>query len=83
MLYASTTERQRSIVHLYIVRVVVVVVNGVLTKVCSCGICIDGYGFSFNYVGRGNTTDNTFQSLYDFLLSIMWYVIYMHIHIHG
>ena len=27
---------------------------------------IDGYGFSFNYVGRGNTTDNTYQSLYDF-----------------
>ena len=45
---------------------------------CSCGIvsAIDGYGFSFNYVGRGNTTDNTFQSLYDFLLSIMSYVIY-------
>ena len=48
---------------------------------CSCGIgycvsTIDGYGFSFNYVDRGNTTDNTFQSLYDFLLSIMSYVIY-------
>ena len=42
---------------------------------------IDGYGFSFNYVGRGNTTDNTYQSLYDFfLLIIMWYVIYIHIH---
>ena len=45
---------------------------------------IDGYGFSFNYVGRGNTTDNTYQSLYDiFLLIIMWYVIYTYIHIHG
>ena len=44
---------------------------------------IDSYGFSFNYVGRGNTTDNTLQSLYDVLLSIMWYVIYIHIHIHG
>ena len=48
---------------------------------CSCGIgycvsTIDGYGFSVNYVDRGNTTDNTFQSLYDFLLSIMSYVIY-------
>ena len=37
---------------------------------------IDGCGFSFNYVGCGNTTDNTFQSLYDFLLRIMSYVIY-------
>ena len=43
---------------------------------------IDGYGFSFNYVGRGNTTDNAYQSLYDFLLSILWYVIYIYIYIH-
>ena len=42
---------------------------------------IDGYGFSFNYVERGNTTDNTYQSLYDFfLLIIMWYVIYIYIY---
>ena len=58
---------------------------------------IDDYGFSFNYVDRGNTTDNTFHSLYDVLLSIMSYTdidiyiiyiyiyiyIYIHIHIHG
>ena len=31
---------------------------------------IDDYGFSFNYVGRGNTTDNTYQSLYDFVIYI-------------
>ena len=39
---------------------------------------IDGYGFSFHYVDRGNTTDNTFHSLYDVLLSI-----YCHRHIHN
>ena len=38
---------------------------------------IDGYGFSFNYVGHGNTTDNTFQSLY-----VVCH-IHIHIHIHG
>ena len=41
----------------------------VLATVCPT---IDGYGFSFNYIyiDRGNTTDNTFHSLYDVLLSI-------------
>ena len=40
---------------------------------------IDGYGFSFNYVGRGNTTDNTFQSLYDFFIK---YNVVCHIYIY-
>ena len=40
----------------------------VLATVCVSDI--DGYGFSFHYVDRGNTTDNTFHSLYDVLLSI-------------
>ena len=45
---------------------------------------IDGYGFSFNYVGRGNTTDNTFLSLYDFFIKyIVVCHIYIYIHIHG
>ena len=51
---------------------------------------IDGYGFSFNYVRRGNTTDNTFQSLYDFFIKYIvvchiyiYIYIYIHIHIHG
>ena len=39
----------------------------VLATVCPT---LDGYGFSFNYIDRGNTTDNTFHSLYDVLLSI-------------
>ena len=39
---------------------------------------IDGYGFSFNYVRRQNNTD----TLYYFLLSIMWYVIYIYIYIY-
>ena len=41
---------------------------------------IDGYGFSFNYAGRGNTTDNTNQSLYDLFIT---YTLVCHIHIHG
>ena len=43
---------------------------------------IDVYGFSFNYVGRGNTTDNTIQSLYDFFFIEYNCVCHIHIHIH-
>ena len=43
---------------------------------------IDGYGFSFNYVGRGNTTDNAYQSLYDFFIKYN-VVCHIYIHIHG
>ena len=62
-------------------------VNGVCTKVCSCGIgycvsTIDGYGFSVNYVDRGNTTDNTFQSLYDFFIEYNVISIYIYIYIY-
>ena len=44
-----------------------------------CVSAIDGYGFSFTYVDRGNTTDNTFQSLYDFFF-IEYNVIYIYIY---
>ena len=73
--------------YIYIVRLVVVVVmNDVLLRcvpmVMATVSTIDGYGFSFNYVGRGNTTDNTYQSLYYFLLIIMLYIIYIYIYIY-
>ena len=58
MVCASTTDRHRPSVSLYIVRVVVLgVVNDVLLRcvpmVMATISTIDGYGFSFNYVGRG------------------------------
>ena len=81
VLYASTTDRHRPSVHLYsacgggaaAAVVVVVMVNDVLLRCVPMVIAkvstIDGYGFSLNYVGRGNTTDNTYQSLYDFFIN--------------
>ena len=69
--------------YIYIVRVVVVVVNDVLLRcvpmVMATVSTIDGYGFSFNYVGRENTTDNTYQSLYDFFIN---YNVICHIYIY-
>ena len=77
--------------YVYIVRVVIVVlvvvlvvVDDVLLRcvpmVMATMSTIDDYGFSFNYVGRGNTTDNTYPSLYDFFIN--WYVIYTYTRIY-